>query len=131
MEKPRRKRETPEEKLIRLTQIEEELWAQGKTIAGIDEVGRGPLAGPVCAAAVILPMGLQAVFSVILNLGVVLFSAQMPLMVGNVQTVLNLAMIGLVLSVFREDSIVRETAPKQMPRRERRRLRLRVVCEWV
>ena len=26
-------------------------------IAGIDEVGRGPLAGPVCAAAVILPRG--------------------------------------------------------------------------
>ena len=29
-----------------------------KLIAGIDEVGRGPLAGPVCAAAVILPEGL-------------------------------------------------------------------------
>ncbi len=27
-------------------------------IAGIDEVGRGPLAGPVCAAAVILPEGM-------------------------------------------------------------------------
>lgn len=29
-----------------------------KFIAGIDEAGRGPLAGPVCAAAVILPQGL-------------------------------------------------------------------------
>lgn len=28
-------------------------------ICGIDEAGRGPLAGPVCAAAVILPFGLQ------------------------------------------------------------------------
>ena len=28
-------------------------------IAGIDEVGRGPLAGPVCAAAVILPPNLE------------------------------------------------------------------------
>lgn len=28
-----------------------------KFIAGVDEVGRGPLAGPVCAAAVILPQG--------------------------------------------------------------------------
>lgn len=28
-------------------------------ICGIDEAGRGPLAGPVCAAAVILPMGLE------------------------------------------------------------------------
>lgn len=35
---------------------EEELWRQGyEFIAGIDEVGRGPLAGPVVAAAVILP----------------------------------------------------------------------------
>lgn len=35
---------------------EQELWNQGYThIAGIDEAGRGPLAGPVVAAAVILP----------------------------------------------------------------------------
>lgn len=30
-----------------------------RSLAGVDEVGRGPLAGPVCAAAVILPPGLQ------------------------------------------------------------------------
>lgn len=37
-------------------QIEEGYFDQGiKLIAGIDEAGRGPLAGPVCAAAVILP----------------------------------------------------------------------------
>jgi len=36
---------------------EEKLIAQGyRLIAGIDEVGRGPLAGPVVAAAVILPL---------------------------------------------------------------------------
>ena len=35
---------------------EKELYAQGiDLIAGVDEVGRGPLAGPVVAAAVILP----------------------------------------------------------------------------
>ncbi len=35
---------------------ENELRAQGhRLVAGLDEVGRGPLAGPVCAAAVILP----------------------------------------------------------------------------
>ena len=38
--------------------FEEESYARGfKSIAGIDEVGRGPLAGPVVAAAVILPRG--------------------------------------------------------------------------
>ena len=37
-------------------QIEEELYERGiVTVCGVDEAGRGPLAGPVCAAAVILP----------------------------------------------------------------------------
>lgn len=37
-------------------QIEDELLDKGiVTICGVDEAGRGPLAGPVCAAAVILP----------------------------------------------------------------------------
>ena len=37
-------------------QIEDSYFAQGiTTICGVDEAGRGPLAGPVCAAAVILP----------------------------------------------------------------------------
>jgi ribonuclease HII len=33
---------------------EHEAWAKGQLLLGIDEAGRGPLAGPVCAAAVIL-----------------------------------------------------------------------------
>ncbi|OGC87788.1 MAG: ribonuclease HII [candidate division Zixibacteria bacterium RBG_16_48_11] len=38
--------------------FENELWQQGfKSIAGVDEVGRGPLAGPVVAAAVIFEEG--------------------------------------------------------------------------
>ncbi|AHE98054.1 ribonuclease HII [Thioalkalivibrio paradoxus] len=32
-------------------------WIAGEHCAGVDEVGRGPLAGPVVAAAVILPAG--------------------------------------------------------------------------
>ena len=41
-------------------QIEEELFAQGiVSVCGIDEAGRGPLAGPGCAAAVILPPHLE------------------------------------------------------------------------
>lgn len=39
-----------------LWQIEDDYFAEGiKLICGVDEAGRGPLAGPVCAAAVILP----------------------------------------------------------------------------
>jgi ribonuclease HII len=44
-----------EERLAILTQTDAPLWEQGIVFAGMDEAGRGPLAGPVCAAAVILP----------------------------------------------------------------------------
>ena len=41
---------------IDLLQYEKDLISRGyEYICGIDEAGRGPLAGPVCAAAVILP----------------------------------------------------------------------------
>lgn len=40
-------------------ELEKNLWNEGKShVCGIDEAGRGPLAGPVVAAAVILPPGL-------------------------------------------------------------------------
>ena len=48
-------RETKEEKLERLTALENALWSQGRVIAGMDEVGRGPLAGPVVTACVSIP----------------------------------------------------------------------------
>ena len=45
-------------RLEKMLAYEKELYAQGiELIAGVDEVGRGPLAGPVVAAAVILPKG--------------------------------------------------------------------------
>lgn len=41
-------------------EIENRHYSQGvRLICGVDEAGRGPLAGPVCAAAVILPPGLE------------------------------------------------------------------------
>ena len=49
-------KEKEEERLINLKQIEKELYQKGfQTIAGIDEAGRGPLAGPVVVAGLIMP----------------------------------------------------------------------------
>lgn len=46
------------ERLQNPLRYEERFWSRGLfRIAGVDEVGRGPLAGPVVAAAVILPEG--------------------------------------------------------------------------
>ena len=52
------KRLDEDERLEGMLTYEKELYTQGiQLIAGVDEVGRGPLAGPVVAAAVILPKG--------------------------------------------------------------------------
>ena len=49
-------------RVARLWRLERELCAQGHArIAGLDEVGMGPLAGPVIACALVLPLGLSLV----------------------------------------------------------------------
>ena len=53
------------QRLRHLLQRERELWADGvERVAGLDEAGMGPLAGPVVAAAVIFPpqQGLRGVY---------------------------------------------------------------------
>lgn len=45
--------------MTELWTLENEIYGEGYALlCGVDEAGRGPLAGPVCAAAVILPRGL-------------------------------------------------------------------------
>lgn len=51
---------TKDTEITDMLQYENELNSKGfEFICGIDEAGRGPLAGPVCAAAVILPCGVK------------------------------------------------------------------------
>ncbi len=46
--------------MTELWEYENEIYDAGyKVICGVDEAGRGPLAGPVCAAAVILPRNIE------------------------------------------------------------------------
>jgi ribonuclease HII len=40
---------------------ERAVWAEEQLLVGVDEAGRGPLAGPVVAAAVVFPQGCSAV----------------------------------------------------------------------
>lgn len=79
------------------------------------------LPGRLVVLAVVLTLGFQTLFSAALNFGFVLFSASLPLIVGNLQTVVDMALIGLALSVFRGDSVAREKPPL----RQRKRLRVR------
>ena len=42
-------------RLTELSETDREIWKTGRAFAGIDEAGRGPLAGPVAAACVVMP----------------------------------------------------------------------------
>ena len=53
----KRTAEQEQARLLALSVRERRYWEQGLLAAGADEVGRGPLAGPVVAAAVLLPPG--------------------------------------------------------------------------
>jgi ribonuclease HII len=58
VEKRRRANRAEGQRLRHLFRFEQELWSTGITsIAGVDEAGMSPLAGPVVAGAVILPVG--------------------------------------------------------------------------
>lgn len=58
IQKRQLKNNREDQRLRKLLEFESELWIQGvHNIAGIDEAGMAPLAGPVVAAAVILPQG--------------------------------------------------------------------------
>ena len=45
------------QRLLDMCGFEQSYWDKGLLVAGIDEAGRGPLAGPCVAAAVVMPAG--------------------------------------------------------------------------
>lgn len=58
--------------------------------------------GGVLAASVFLTLAVQFVSSVLFNCGVRLFVACFPFVMGNLNTVIDLALLGVALSVFRQ-----------------------------
>lgn len=80
------------------------LWFLWKCLRQRNQAGR------LVALSVIVPLALQTVFSAMQNLGYVLFSASMPLVTGNLSTVVTMGLIGLALSVFRQEPIARENS---------------------
>ena len=76
--------------------------------------------GKLLALAVAGTLAVQSAFAVVLNLGFVLFSAQLPLVTGNLHSVVDCALIGLALAAFRSESILRDTAMPvfQAPKKE-------------
>lgn len=58
-----RQRSREQQEVLRISELwrqEQKLWSEGyRSVAGIDEAGRGPLAGPVVAAAVVFPRQLH------------------------------------------------------------------------
>jgi ribonuclease HII len=58
VERRRRDNRAEGQRLRHLSRFEQELWNDGRErVAGVDEAGMSPLAGPVVAGAVILPIG--------------------------------------------------------------------------
>ena len=71
--------------------------------------------GRMVALAVVMTLCMQALYSVAWNLGVTLFAAEFPLLIGNTNTVINMGLIGLALSVFRGESIARDNICADTP----------------
>jgi len=58
IERRKTKDRAEDQRLKRMLKFETKLWDEGfERIAGVDEAGMAPLAGPVCAGAAILPKG--------------------------------------------------------------------------
>lgn len=80
---------------------------------GLTHIIGGVLGRAVCLGG-LTALGVQAVFSLLLNLGVPLFAASFPLVVGNTGTVLNMFFIGLMLSAFRDGAMPEERPAERL-----------------
>ena len=83
------------------------IWAIWKTISLRQSLGKA------VAAAAITTLLAQCAASLLVTFGMPIMSASFPLLVGNWAAVLNMSLIGLLLSAFRDDALPQShAAPK-------------------
>ncbi|WP_343208691.1 permease prefix domain 1-containing protein [Anaerolentibacter hominis] len=75
------------------------VWAGVKCRRQANDLGR------MVSVAIILSIGVQTAVSLAMNLGFVLFRASCPFVMGNLQTVVNMVLMGVLLSVFRQEKV--------------------------
>ena len=85
------------------------IWLLVRCLGQKNQLGR------LISLSVVLPLGLQAAGSLLLNLGFVLTSAHFPLLVGNYHAVVDMALLGLALSAFRQEDLPGERKTRNVP----------------
>ena len=78
--------------------------------------------GKMVTLSILTPLFLRTVAGIALSLGYVWNSVSFPFFIGNLQMILDMGMVGLVLSVFRQDGIAQNTEGAM-----RKRLRLQLI----
>lgn len=74
-------------------------WGTAKALRQENVLGR------LVSVSVVLTLGLQLLWSVSANLGVLLFETPMPLVTGLINSALDMALLGLLLSCFRCEAL--------------------------
>lgn len=74
--------------------------------------------------AVVSTLSMQALCSVTWNLGYTFYDASFPLIVGKLNSIINMWMIGLTLSVFRTETIARDDLRSKIPLLPRYRIKI-------
>ena len=72
--------------------------------------------GGVLALAVSLPIGTRIAFYIAYNLGYFFLLTECPLLSGNLHTIIDMGLIGVMLSVFRQERLP-ETLPEEKGQR--------------
>lgn len=75
------------------------IWAAIKCQHQVNALGR------MVATSIVLTIGVQIAFSILRNLGFVLVNSTCPFVAGNLHSVLDMALMGLLLSVFRQEGL--------------------------